>query len=529
VRDQSGHWIKARLDEVCSLITDGTHHSPPNADAGDFMYVTAKNIRPWGLDIRDITFVDRGRHDEIYARCPVTRGDVLYIKDGVTAGLAAVNRLDEPFSMLSSVALLRPIEEALDPEFLKHWLNSPETFTRMTGGMTGSAIRRIILKQIRTAELLLPPFNEQRRIAAKLDATLAAVDACRQRLDGVAVILKRFRQAVLAAATSGEFTREWREERDRDHPMEETTLGEVILEMRNGLSPKPAMNPPGVKILRIGAVRSGLIDWEDHRYLNLPAKEVLALELRLDDLLFTRYNGTLEFVGVCARVGEICGQYIYPDKLIRARCDPEKVLPAYIELAFGAHSVRSQVESLVKSSAGQKGISGGDLKGIRFSLPPIDEQQEIVRRAQELFTLADQLEARLNAARAIVDRLIPALLAKAFRGELVPQDPNDEPASVLLERIRAARQAEAGVGKPSRRGRRKAAANQDQLPLDAAPVPPDLLTRLLQECGALSERALLAASELEPGRFRRQLELEMRLGAVQETRDDGQVLLEAVG
>ncbi len=91
-----------------------------------------------------------------------------------------------------------------------------------------------------------------------------------------------------------------------------------------------------------------------------------------------------------------------------------------------------------------------------------------------------------------MDRLTPALLAKAFRGELVPQDPNDEAASVLLERIRAARQAEAAAGKPSRRGRRKAAAHPDQYPLPAAPAPPDLLAQLLQECGALSERALLA-------------------------------------
>ncbi len=176
-----------------------------------------------------------------------------------------------------------------------------------------------------------------------------------------------------------------------------------------------------------------------------------------------------------------------------------------------------------------RGINIGDVRALQVPIPSVQEQEEISRHVEFLFALADQLEARLTTARRIVDRLTPALLAKAFRGELVPQDPNDEAASVLLERIRAARQAEAGAGKPLRRGRRKAAAHPDQIPLDAAPVPPDLLSGLLQECGALSERALLAASELEPGRFRLQLELEMGLGAVRETRDDGQVLLEAVG
>jgi hypothetical protein len=137
-------------------------------------------------------------------------GDVLYIKDSVTTGLAAINHLKEPFSLLSSVALLKPDRRILHPAFLKHWLNSPEIFARMTADMTGSAIRRLVLRQIRSALILLPSLNEQKRISDKLDAILAQVDACRERLDRVPAILKRFRQAVLAAATSGTLTEEWR-------------------------------------------------------------------------------------------------------------------------------------------------------------------------------------------------------------------------------------------------------------------------------------------------------------------------------
>jgi len=135
----------------------------------------------------------------------------------------------------------------------------------------------------------------------------------------------------------------------------------------------------------------------------------------------------------------------------------------------------------------------------------------------------------LSASCQLVERLTPALLAKAFRGELVPQDPNDEPASVLLEPIRAARQAEAAASGPSRRGRNKAAANPDPSPVDAAPVTPDRLANLLRECGALSERALLAASELDPASFQAQLAHERSLGTIWLIDDDGQELLEAVG
>ena len=183
----------------------------------------------------------------------------------------------------------------------------------------------------------------------------------------------------------------------------------------------------------------------------------------------------------------------------------------------------------VATGTAQLTVSLGSLRSMYFRIPSLQEQAEINERVQDLFTLADQLEARLTAARKVVDRLTPALLAKAFRGELVPQDPSDEPASELLARIRAARQVEAGAGKPSRRGRPKAAANPDQLPLDAAPVPPDFLAGLLRECGALSERALLAVSELEPQRFQQQLYRELESGTAREVQENGQVLLEAVG
>lgn len=202
----------------------------------------------------------------------------------------------------------------------------------------------------------------------------------------------------------------------------------------------------------------------------------------------------------------------------------------FIKIALKANYL--EMRSLAEGG-NQPNLNLSKIKQFRIGLPPKSEIFEIIDRVESLFSLADQLEARLSAARKIVERLTPALLAKAFRGELVPQDPNDEPANVLLERLaakkRAARQAEAAASGPSRRGRRQAAAKPEPSLFDAAPVPPDRLANLLRECGAMSERALLAASELDPAGFRAQLALERELGAIQETLEDGQVLLEAVG
>ena len=138
-------WLTARLGETCRQITDGTHHSPPNGPTGPFKYVTAKNIKKHGLDLGDITFVDEKIHRDIFRRAPVERGDVLYIKDGATTGIAVVNDVDEPFSLLSSVALLKPRADLLDGRYLCRWLNSPGARAALLDQMSGSAIRRLTL------------------------------------------------------------------------------------------------------------------------------------------------------------------------------------------------------------------------------------------------------------------------------------------------------------------------------------------------------------------------------------------------
>jgi type I restriction enzyme S subunit len=364
----------------------------------------------------------------------------------------------------------------------------------------GVGLRHVTKGKFEKTAVSLPPQAEQRRIAAKLDTTLAAVDACRQRLDGVEALLKRFRQAVLAAATSGELTREWREERNIDAP-EVVTLGDIIKVSSGKFMPAKAMDPSG-KIPVYGG--NGIAGY--HSESNVDAATV-----------------------VIGRVGYYCGSvHLTPEKAwvtdnaLIVKIKHLETNRDFLYYALIGTNLRSN-----DSSTAQPVISGAKIYPVPFLLPSFDEQCEIVARIEALFSFADQLEAKLTSARQIVERLTPALLAKAFRGELVPQDPNDEPASVLLKRIRAARQAEAAAAIPSRRGRWKAASNPATSTVVAAPVTPDLLASLLRECGALSEKALLAASELDTRSFDRQLEFELKQGRVRRVDDDGQLLVEA--
>jgi type I restriction enzyme S subunit len=140
---------------------------------------------------------------------------------------------------------------------------------------------------------------------------------------------------------------------------------------------------------------------------------------------------------------------LYPDKLIRARLN-EISMPEYIEIYFSSPKARRNIIECVKTTSGQKGISGKDIKAQMINVPDIEEQKQIVKRVESLSTLADKVEKQYQQAKQRTDKLTQSLLAKAFRGELVPQDPNDEPAEKLLARI----QAERGKQKPVKKVRK---------------------------------------------------------------------------
>jgi type I restriction enzyme S subunit len=191
-----------RLGDVCEKITDGTHHSPPNGPVGDFKYITAKNIKPWGLDLCDITYIDAATHREIYARCDVRKNDVLYVKDGATAGRLALNTLDEEFSLLSSVGVLRP-GPRVRPKYLVYALQSPQVKDRMLADVAGVAITRLTLKKLKGAEIPLAPISQQDSIVAEIEKQFSRLDEAVANLKRVKANLKRYKAAVLKAAVEG--------------------------------------------------------------------------------------------------------------------------------------------------------------------------------------------------------------------------------------------------------------------------------------------------------------------------------------
>ncbi len=520
-------WSTSTGSEIFELVTSGSRGWAKYYSDNGPLFIRIGNLDHGSveLDLKDVQRVTPPNDSE-GKRTRLEPNDILI---SITAELGMIALVPDDLGeayVNQHVALARPVPE-IAARFLAWYLASESDGKKQLLELKRGATKvGLGLPDIRNLILPLAPLNEQRRIAAKLDTTLAAVEACRQRLDGVTAILKRFRQAVLAAATSGELTREWREETGINSGWEDKELSSICLSIADGDHQAPPKADEGIPFITISAINDAVLRvgkatrYVPESYYNSLSETRKARE---DDILFS-VTGS---VGIPALV-DSQQRFVFQRHIALLRPNRAKVLPKFLFFRLLSDDFNRQCLKVATGTA-QLTVSLGSLRSMYFRSPSLQEQAEINERVQDLFTLADQLEARLTTARKIADRLTPALLAKAFRGELVPQDPGDEPASVLLERIRAARQVEAAAGKPSRRGRRKAATNPDQIAMEASPVSADFLAGLLRECGALSERALLAVSELEPQRFQQQLYRELESGTAREVQDNGQVLLEAVG
>lgn len=193
-------WVWTRLGEICSKITDGTHHSPINTEKGEYKYVTAKNIKYEGIDLSNISYVSRAVHNEIYSRCNVEYGDVLYIKDGATTGIVTINNLKDQFSMLSSVALLKPL---ILNFYLALSMRSPYFFEETRAQMYGVAITRVTLEKIINALIPLPSCAEQKAIIDRVHKLLSIVDELDKQVDERKEQAEELMQAVLREAFEG--------------------------------------------------------------------------------------------------------------------------------------------------------------------------------------------------------------------------------------------------------------------------------------------------------------------------------------
>jgi type I restriction enzyme, S subunit len=417
-------WQTVSLGQICNVeMGQSPESSTYNVEGKGLPFFQGKaefgrfhpSVRKWCTDPKKVA--EQG--DILLSiRAPVGPSNIAFEKCIIGRGLAALHAIEPVYQ-----------------KYIFHFIRKLEPWLGQQG--TGTTFKAISGEFTRSIEVPLAPQNEQKRIADKLDAVLARVDACRDRLNRIPAILKCFRQSVLAAATSGALTIEWREK--KGYAREDwvtTSLGSLVITSANGLSKRRGDKGIETTVLRLADFRNSERVHGNERTIQLDEKEIDKYKLIKNDLLVVRVNGSADLAGKFIKYEQRSTNVeAYCDHFIRLRLDLTQIIPEYALFTANSGVGRSYLESVLVTSAGQNTINQTSLFGLNILLPSMVEQTEIVRRVESLFAYADRLEARYNAARAQVEKLTPSLFAKAFRGELVPQDSNDEPAVELLKRI----------------------------------------------------------------------------------------------
>lgn len=486
----------------------------------------------WVLELEDIEkdssrLLQRVTFGERQSKSTKNRfdaGDVLYGK--LRPYLNKVLIADRPgFCTTEIVPIKCPAQ--LDTRYLFYWLKHPHFLRYVEAESHGMNMPRLGTEAGRSAPLVLAPRLEQTRVADQLDTLLARIKACNDRLDAIPGLLKRFRQAVLNAATTGALTEEWRA--PDAQPWRPVVLGDVASDFSYGSAAKSS-KAGAVPVLRMGNIQQGELDWTDLVYTSDP-KEIEKYRLMPGDVLFNRTNSP-ELVGKTA-VYQGERPAVYAGYLIRVRCS-SALLPDFLNYCLGSTAGRDYCWSVKADGVSQSNINAKKLAAFPLVLPLPDEQAEIVRRVRALFALSRGVEKRYRRMLARAERLTPQVLAKAFCGDLLPQDPNDEPASVLLARL-AAERNQAGAAPRSR----KAPAPRAERPLPSTSSPskampnksrqdedvkcqPYLAAHLHRLGQPVDAKTLYEASELPVADFYKQLAWEIAEGHV----NDADPLLE---
>jgi len=380
------------------------------------------------IDKKLCNYLDVEEVEQKYKHFLVDANDILVATSGSIGKMAIAKSQDLPLMLNTSIMRFRPIaEERLERGFLYFFLKSDHFFMQAESAWTGTAQKNMGPSHVKTFNIMLPPLNEQRRIVDKLDRIGDRQRSARNELSHIPKLIARYKQAVLAAACSGKLTEDWREKSKRRL----VSLGDVVFSVTYGTSAKSSQEGM-IPVLRMGNIQDGNLDWSNLVFTS-DLEEIEKYKLVNGDVLFNRTNSP-DLVGKTAVYkGE--RPAIYAGYLIRIRCNDD-LLPEYLNYCLNSPAGKDYCYQVKSDGVSQSNINAKKLTAFTFELPSLEEQKEIVRRVEKMFAKIDKMEEEYQKAVKLCDRLEQATLAKAFRGELVPQDPDDEPASVLLEQVK---------------------------------------------------------------------------------------------
>ena len=378
----------------------------------------------------------------------VPKGSIIVVTR-VSLGRVAI--CDTPISFSQDCHALIPKTDSVDPEFALFYLSQAvQTFQSQSRGTT---ISGVTVNVVSSLPFPLPPLAEQQHIVARVEALLMHINAARDRLSRVPLIMKKFRQAVLATACSGKLTDGWRGENPSAEPatvllekisvqqekkkidhlkkMEPlngelndlpenwswTQIGFITESMKNGVYKTPDFyKDDGFPCLRMYNIEDGTIVWKNIKHMDLTEDEINTYLLKQNDILINRVNSR-ELVGKSALMTEKIEPCVYESKNIRLRMYNEEICSQYAVYWLQVNA-QKYFNLNAQQTVGMASINQDQIASMPIPLPPLAEQHEIVRRVGLLFERADAIDREVVAAGRRCERLTQAVLGKAFAGKL---------------------------------------------------------------------------------------------------------------
>jgi type I restriction enzyme S subunit len=445
-------WITCKVGELFNSFSGGT----PNKGTlsywkGDIPWVSSGDVKADRIQ-RGSEFITKDGLDNSSAKLCRPGSIIVVVRSGILKHTLPVALVSNELSINQDIKCFDSGNDDLNHWLLLSLRNSAREILSLN--REGTTVQSVKYETLKEHELVVPPRNEQLRIVAKLEKLLSRVNAAQERLATIPLILKRFRQSVLAAACSGRLTADWRERNAQVEPASRMLS-------RLGVSSTEA-DVTSLPETWVWCEFGAYVENYDGGRIPIESKER------------EKRQGGYPYYGASGVIDSIDG-FTHEGKFLLIGEDGANLLARSKPIAFlaqgriwvnnHAHVVRCKdglpneylchyinsidLQQYVTGSAQPK-LTQSNMNRIRVPVAPISEQQEIIRRVEALFKTADALEARYLKAKAHVDKLTQSILAKAFRGELVPQDPNDEPAAVLLERIRKQRNGSAEKKRPAK-------------------------------------------------------------------------------
>lgn len=413
-------WEVKPASEIFIKIQDGTHFSP-KVGGNDFLYVTSKNIRIGRLELHTAEYIDEKQHKSIYKRCDVRKGDILLTKDGANTGNAALNTLDEEFSLLSSVAFLRVDAARHSAEFYLQQIISPIFQQAIHVAMSGNAITRLTLDKINKLIFIVPGRKEQKAIAN----TLSNVDTLITSLEKLIAKKRAIKTATMQQLLIG---KKRLPPFDKSHTgYKQTELGEIpedwqvhqfglcVKNFQLGGNYKNGDIDSGVPLVKMGNIARGYISLKKVEYV--PKNQDVSEKDRChyDDIYFNTRN-TLDLVGKVSIWSDELPRAYFNSNLMRVTFNNENVSSnRFMNYLMNSKYFIDALADIAIGTTSVAAIYTRDLVGLKIILPPCEEQKAIANVLLSMDHEIKRLEQQLHKTQQLKQGMMQELLTGKTR------------------------------------------------------------------------------------------------------------------